>query len=99
VSTPPGRPDRHRWARLLVAAEVARRGGTAEEVERDGRVLLRVGSPGGGAHDVLVEPLRARGGRRAGGSSPRVVVDAAGGAASFRLVGPDGDAGWDLLGL
>jgi hypothetical protein len=54
MSAPPGSADPERWARLLAAAEVALRGGTAREVRRGGRIHLAVAEPGEGERVMRV---------------------------------------------
>jgi hypothetical protein len=108
VSAPPGRVDPERWARLLAAAEVARRGGTAREVRRGSAVLLAVAVPGGDEVEVRVAGLTTGGRLPAPDSALRLVVDAEPAEPVFYVVaaGADAAAGmlpwrgrWELLGL
>jgi hypothetical protein len=100
VSAPPGPADGDRWARLLVAAEVARRGGEVTEVRRRGRVRLRVRAPSGAATEVIVHATPSQG-ERGRALVPRIVVEAGPEGVDFSVIPGPGEraGGWELLGL
>jgi hypothetical protein len=108
VSAPPPGADRDRWARLLAAAEIARRGGRAREVRRAGRPRLAVAGRDGAEVEVRVTSARADAASPETGATLRIVVEAGAEEAAFYLLPADADAGtriepwrdrWDLLGL
>lgn len=108
MSAPPAGVDRDRWARLLAAAEIARRGGRAREVRRGGGLRLAVAGTGGSEVEVRVASARADGDPPASVPTLRIVVEAGAEEAAFYLVPAEADAAagiepwrdrWDLLGL
>jgi hypothetical protein len=100
VSAPPGTADGDRWARLLVGAEVARRGGEVTEVRRRGTVRLRVRAPSGDATEVIVHAAPYAG-ERGSARVPRIVVEAGSDGVAFSVIPAPGEpaGGWELLGL